>query len=204
MFPKVRKKLWIYNHGNRRLESGSLSTRVLDALFPEEKKTTSELCHTTKDNVNLVLNRLRKKYLLMQNPDRTYSLTELGRWFAISSRLEISFLELCLLACACSTQQRFARSGTTGLYLRSTFDAVFQDYYSKRYISVVFSTLRKKGFAGKFFNRAIQIYPKTCEGLMSTYGPYFKKIESWLDDLEEKKSDLLSEAIDRALKEEQA
>lgn len=192
----VRKKLWVYNYGNRRLESDSLSTRALDALFPDKKKTLPELYRTTKGNVKLVLQRLRKRCLVTKNPDRTYSLTETGRWFAISSRLKISFLELCLLACACCTQQRFAGTGTIGFYLKSTFDSIFKEYYSKRYISVVFSTLRKKGFGVKFVNSALRIYPKTCEGLMSRYGPYFKRLESWLDDLEEKKLDILTEAYD--------
>lgn len=80
--------------------------------------------------------------------------------------------------------------------MRSTFEGIFKEYYSKCYISVIFSSLRSKGFAVKYVKKTLRIYPKTYEDLMARYGEQFKKLEAWLDNLEEKKVDLVSRALE--------
>ena len=180
-----RAKMREYNHWNLKLESGSLSCLVLDTLYDAIKMTLQELHQATNGDVRMTIHRLRKKEMVTQNDDKTYSLTELGRWFTISTRLKLSFLELCLLACACCVQARYARDSKIGFYMRPAFDRIFGRFYTKKYISVVFSTLKKKGYAVKFSYKTIRVYPKTCEGLMSMYGEDFKGLERWLDSVEE-------------------
>ena len=80
--------------------------------------------------------------------------------------------------------------------MRSTFEGIFKEYYSKNYISYVFSSLRTKGFAVKYVKKTLRIYPKTCEDLMVTYGGQFKKLELWLDELQEKELDIFSKILD--------
>ncbi|MGB6463560.1 MAG: hypothetical protein WBF38_04990 [Nitrosotalea sp.] len=197
MIPALRKKLWIYNNGNRRIESGYLASQLLGILYPESKKTVAELSNDTKKNVKRALQKLKKRHLVIQNnQDWTYSLTDLGIWFAISHKLGVSFVELCALACACCVQQRYASSGKIGFYMQSTFEGIFKEYYSKGYISDVFSSLRSKGFAVKYVKKTLRIYPKTWEDLMATYGEQFKKLESWLDELQEKELDVFSRILD--------
>jgi hypothetical protein len=198
MIRTLRKKLWIYNHGNRRIESGYLASQLLGVLYPENKKTVAELCcNDTKKNVKRTLQKLKKRHLVAQNThDWTYSLTDIGIWFAISYKLGVSFVELCALACACCVQQRYASSGKIGFYMQSTFEGIFKEYYSKRYISWVFSSLRSKGFAVKYIKKTLRIYPKTCEDLMATYGEQFKRLEIWLDELQEKELDVFSKILD--------
>src|SRR4029077_7268768 len=150
----------------------------------------------TGRNTNRILNRLKKRHFVIKNQDRTYSLTDLGVWFAICCKMGISFLAVCALACACCLQYRYARSGKIGFYMRSTFEGIFKEYYSKHYISSVFSSLRTKGFAVKYVKKTLRIYPKTCEDLMVTYGEQFKKLESWLDELQEKELDIFSKILD--------
>ena len=196
MIPALRRKLWVYNHGNRRIPLGSLSSQILDTLYPASKKTTAELRDVTGMNVKKTLNKLKKRHFVMQDHrDRPYSLTDLGIWFTISHKLGVSFLELCVLACACCVQYRYASSGKIGFYMRSTFEGIFKEYYSKHYISSVFSSLRTKGFAVKYVKKTLRIYPKTCEDLMVTYGEQFKKLESWLDELQEKELDIFSKIL---------
>lgn len=192
----LRKKMWVYNHGNNRLVLGSLSYQILDVLYPANKKTPAELSSATGSNANMILNRLKKRHFVMQNQDRTYALTDLGIWFAISCKMRISFLELCVLACACCVQYRYASSGKIGFYMRSTFEGIFKEYYSKHHISSVFSSLRTKGFAVKYVKKTLRIYPKTCEDLMSKYGEQFKRLELWLDELQEKELDIFSKTLD--------
>lgn len=197
MIQALRKKLWIYNNGNRRIESGYLVSQLLGILYAESKKTVAELCNDTKKNVKKTLQKLEKRHLVAQNnQDWTYSLTDLGIWFTISHKLEVSFVELCALACTCCVQQRYASSGKIGFYMQSTFEGIFKEYYSKRYIPLIFSSLRSKGFAVKYVKKTLRIYPKTCEDLMVTYGEQFKKLESWLDELQEKELDIFSKILD--------
>lgn len=197
MIRALRKKLWIYNHGNKRIESGSLASQLLGMLYPENKKTVAELCNDTKKNVKRTLQKLKKRHLVTQNTeDWAYSLTDLGIWFVISHKLEVSFMELCALACACCVQQRYASSGKIGFYMRSTFEGIFKEYYSKRYIELVFSSLISKGFAAKYVKKTLRIYPKTCDDLMISYGEQFRRLESWLDELQEKELDVFSKILD--------
>ncbi len=197
MISELQKSLWRYNHGKRRRHGQQThSSRVFEVLYPENKKTRQELHDITGRSVYMLLSRLRKKDLVIKDSKKRYHLTDLGRWFAISSMLGISFAELCALACACCTQKRYARSGRIGFYMRSTFEGVFKEYYSKRYIMWIFSSLKKKGFASKYVKKTLRVHPKTCEDLMKRYGPYLKGLESWLDNLQEEKPEILSKVFD--------
>lgn len=193
----IRKNLWIYNHGNKRLVPGSLTCSILDTLYPANKKTFSDLCRVTGRDVRTTMCALKKRNLVMQDNDRgAYGLTDLGMWSAICCKLKVSFSELCVLACACCVQHRYARSGKIGFYMRSAFDAILSEYYSKHYISWIFSSLRRKGFAVKYVKKTLRVYPNTCNDLMVQYGQQFEKLESWLDELEEKKLDILSKSLE--------
>jgi hypothetical protein len=61
---------------------------------------------------------------------------------------------------------------------------------------LVFTCLRTKGFAVKYVKKTLRIYPKTCEDLMVTYGEQFKRLELWLDELQEKELDIFSKTLD--------
>lgn len=193
MSRQLQRRLWVYNHGNRRVESGSRPAKILQTLYPYNKKSSAELGGSS---TKLTRSRLKKRGLLTQDEDGAYTLTDLGRWFTTSSILNLSFLQLCALACACCTQQRYASAKKTGFYMRSTFEGIFKEYYSKRYITWIFATLKRNGYAEKFAKRMIRIKPEICAGLMSRYGEQFKRLESWLDSLEEKELEILAKALD--------
>jgi hypothetical protein len=193
----LRRKLWVYNHGKRRFSQASLSYKIIQALYLSNKKTTRELHNIFGKGVRANLTLLKKREIVAKNhQSRTYELTDLGLWFAISHNLGLTFTELCALACACCVQARYASSGKIGFYLQSTFEGIFKEYYSKHYISTIFSSLRAKGFAVKYVKKTLRIYPKTYEDLMARYGKHFTKLESWLDNLEERKVEILSTALE--------
>lgn len=192
----LRRKLWVYNHGKRRFKHASLSSKIIQTLYLSKKKAPRELHRLFGVDVYANLFLLKKREIVKNLQDGTYELTELGLWFAISFKLGLSFAELCALACACCVQARYASSGKIGFYMQSTFEGIFKEYYSKHYISMIFSSLRSKGFAVKYVKKTLRIYPKTYADLMISYGEHFKKLESWLDNLEERNVDILSTALE--------
>ncbi|MGI0060908.1 MAG: hypothetical protein ACREBA_00475 [Nitrosotalea sp.] len=193
----LRKKLWVYNHGKRRFSPESLSRKIIQALYLSNKKTPRELYGLFGWDVYANLTQLKKREIVEKNRhDRTYELTDLGQWFAISFKLGLSFAELCALACACCVQARYASTGKIGFYMQSAFGGILKEYYSKQYVTIIFSSLRSKGFAVKYVKKTLRIYPKTCADLMARYGEQFRKLEAWLDNLEEKKVDIVSRALE--------
>ncbi len=192
----LRRKLRAHSHGNIRLIPGSISYEVLDALYLEKRKIFSDMCHLLGRDVHTTLIALKKKGLITQNKQKQYLLTDLGAWLAISHRLGVSFLELCVLASACCVHQRYSSSGKTGYYMQPTFEKIFKDYYSKRYISHLFSSLIAKGFAFRYAKKTLGIHHNTWKDLMAKYGKDLKSLESWLDGLEEKKVEILSKVLD--------
>ena len=193
----LRRRLWVYNHGKKKVSQSSLSSRIIQTLYDSNKKTAHELYILFGDGTYQNLTQLKKREIIVKNKqDKKYELTDLGMWFAISHRLGLSFVELCVLACACCVQARYASSGKVGFYMQSTFEGILKEFYSKGYISVIFSSLRSKGFAVKYVKKTLRIYPKTYAALWGRYGEQFKKLESWLDKLEERKVALVSNALD--------
>ncbi|MDE1765545.1 MAG: hypothetical protein KGI27_04615 [Thaumarchaeota archaeon] len=196
MIRPARKRLWAYNHGNTRLLPGSRSSKLLEALYPDNKKTLAEIRGTIGSSAKVTVSRLKKRNFVRCNQDRTFSLTDLGRWYAVCLALKISFLEMCILACACCTHKRYASAGKTGFYMHSTFEGILKRYYSRRYLVWIFASITRKGFAVKLTKRAIGISRGTWEDLMSRYGGDFKRLEVWLDNLEERELDVFSEALE--------
>lgn len=204
MIPSLlRKKMRIYNNGNRRVVSGAYVKAVLRSLYPDEKKTWGEMAVSVhcrhehaRNGLRMAVYRMKKRGLLAQDEGGFYKLTDLGRWCAICDDLGVSLVELYLLACACCTQQRYVESGKEGFYLMSSFENMVKEYYSKRHISSVFSTLRRKGIAVKFVKKTLRVRPDFCNRLMSLYGPHFASIESWLGKLKENEPEIISKTLD--------
>lgn len=181
-----------------RLEVGSLPSLILEMLYEAEKMTMRQMQAWARKNVRMVIHRLAKRDLVRLNDDKTFSLTPLGRWHAIAAILEISFIELCLLAKTCMIHWRHSnpkgkdrdRHGLGRFrfwfYTRHDFNHLFGDLYTKEYMQVVFSTLKRKGFAIKFHKSAIQIWELTWRSLRSRYEKDFEDLENWLDELEER------------------
>lgn len=192
----LRRRLWLSSHGNIRLITGSLSRQVLDILYLEKEIAFWEISKLLHRDVHTTLISLKKKGLVDQNKYKQYLLTDLGRWLAISHKLGLSFLELCVLASACLVHQRYLTSGKVGYYMQPTFENIFKEFYSKQYISHLFSSLVSKGFAFRYAKKTLRVYQRVYDDIMETYGEDFNKLESWLDLLEEKTPHLLSKVLD--------
>ncbi|SRR5579875_350696 len=201
MIPSVvRNKIWKYNHGNQFVHRDSMAFQVVDALYPEKKKTPKEIhkelaqSYPRRDTLKKTLRRLKKKGVVGIH-DKRYFLRDLGRWFAITIQLHLSFLELCILACACCGQTRCA--GTEAeFFMRFWFDRILEEYYSKKRIDNAFSNLKRKGFAEKYAKTFIRIYPKTLKDLMSRYGTDLDRLEAWLYDLKANELEIYEKVLE--------
>ncbi len=196
MIPKIRRKLWPHVYGNKKLFSKSKASEIINSLYPDKKKLFSILVKEYGITIQSTLTRFKHQGLVIQDPDGSYHLTSFGIWFSISNQLGMTFLELCALACACCVQERLESHGREGFYMLPSFEEIFKKYYSKSRLERVFANLRKNGFGFRVTKKSLRIYHKIHEKLMLQYGKQFRSLEKWLDEIQEKESDLVSAALD--------
>lgn len=201
MIPSVvRDKIWKYNHGRESVRLNSMTYLIVDVLYPEKKKTPKELhlelakIYAGRDTLKKTLLRLKKKSLVGRH-ERRYFLRDLGRWFAISGHLDLPFLDLCVLACACCAQTRCANT-TAEFFMRFYFERILGEYYAKKRIDNAFSNLKGRGFAERYAKTFIRIYPEVLKDLMSRYGTYFDKLEAWLYDLKANELEIFEKVLE--------
>lgn len=201
MIPSVvRKKIWKYNHGRESVRPFSIPYLVVDALYPEKRKTPKELHRELaqrnfgQDTLKKTLLRLRTKGLVGRH-DRRYFLRDLGMGFAISGQLALPFLDLCVLVCACCAQTRCANTNAE-FFMKFYFERLLGEYYSKKRIDNAFSNLKARGFAQRYAKTLIRIYPEVLKDLMSRYGMYFDRLESWLYDLKANELDIFENVLE--------
>ncbi|MDE1863008.1 MAG: hypothetical protein KGI33_08860 [Thaumarchaeota archaeon] len=199
----LRPKMWGYNHGKRWLKKGTPSAQVILDLYPEKKKTLREVRHSIGSpegskgyRLAQTIWELKARGLLSGTRRGMYWLTDSGRWIAIACKLDLSFLQTCVLACACCVQVRYAETGKEGYYMISYFERLLGEYYSKKYLPVVISTLNRKGFTSRYRKRWIRVYPDKLDEMMSRYGKYFEELESWLYELKESEPEIFKEALE--------
>ncbi|SMH72615.1 hypothetical protein [Candidatus Nitrosotalea okcheonensis] len=196
MIPKIRRKLWPHVYGNKKLSPKSKASEIINSLYPDKKKLFSILVKEYGINIQSTLTRFKHQGLVIQDPNGSYYLTSFGIWFSISNQLGVTFLELCALACACCVQERLESHGREGFYMLPSFEEIFKKYYSKSRLEKVFTYLRTNGFGFRVTKKSLRIYPKIHKKLMLQYGEHFRSLEKWLDEIQEKESDLVSAALD--------
>jgi len=169
---------------------------IINSLYPDKKKSLPVLVKEHGIKIQSTLTRFKHQGLVIQDHDDSYCLTNLGIWFSISNQLSMTFLELCALACACCIQERLESHGKDGFYLLPSFEEIFKKYYSKSRLERVFIHLRTNGFGFRVTKKSLRIYPKIHKKLMLQYGEHFHSLEKWLDEIQEKESELVSAALD--------
>ncbi|MDE1863607.1 MAG: hypothetical protein KGI33_11950 [Thaumarchaeota archaeon] len=201
--PQVRYKMWRHNHGKRWLDNGRMPATVIRELYPEKALAIGELRASigprSDSEIYKLANtlwRLKRGGIVEGRRHGSYRLTDLGRWLAISDKLGLAFLELCVLACACCVQTRYAAAGRPGYYMRPYFERVLGEYYSRGYLDKIFSLLKRKGFATRYVKKTIMVYPDVCNDLMARYGPYLERLESWLWGLQEAELGIFEGALE--------
>ncbi len=169
---------------------------MINSLYPDKKKLFSILVKEHGISIQSTLTRFKHKGLVIQNFDGSYCLSSFGIWFSISNQLGVTFLELCALACACCVQERLESHGREGFYMLPSFEEIFKKYYSKAQLETVFTNLRKNEFGFRVTKKSLRIYSKMHKKLMLQYGEHLRSLEKWLDEIQEKESELVSAALD--------
>ena len=122
-----------------------MSSQILELLYPDQNLTLHEITNQFNSKYYLyikkiVLNLKKENYLNCDNNKlykRNYSLTQMGRWFAISTKLDIPFLSLCLLADTYHAVKVQSHDNYR-IYLLSSFRKLFDSSYDES-ISAIYS-----------------------------------------------------------------
>lgn len=196
MIPQIRRKLWPYVYGNKKLFSKSKASAIINSLYPDKKKSFSVLVKEHGTGIKSTLARFKHQGLVIQDPDDLYCLTSFGIWFSISNQLGITFLELCVLACACCVHERYSKNGKQGYYILPFFEEILGKYYAKSHLENVFSILRTNGFGYSNFKKSLIVHPSLQKELMHRYGSHFTSLENWLDGIQQQELDIFSAVLD--------
>ncbi|HJU13572.1 MAG TPA: hypothetical protein VJ792_03875 [Candidatus Nitrosotalea sp.] len=200
---KMRPALWEFCHGRTRAAEGPLASDIIEILFQTGgmasqglRESSQVISNATRNSLHCCLGRLKRRGLVKSSDGKKYSLTSLGEWLVISRRLALSFVELCALVLACRMESRFEKIGIKFCCTRSSFDEIFKEYYSKRYIDTVFSSLRRKGFATRHSKRALVVGTPVRKSLMEKYGLYFERLEMWMNSLKANEIEIFSSVLE--------
>ena len=130
----------------RHTKSDSVSSQVLQLLYPNQNLTLKEITNNFDSKHYLYVKKIvlclkRNGYLQVNNNNklykRNYSLTQVGRWFAICSKLDVPFLSLCLLSDVYCTVKDVDKNSHR-IYLISSFRKLFDSSYDDS-ISAIYS-----------------------------------------------------------------
>ena len=173
----------------------SITSKILTALYPDRQMTLQQLCD------NLQTNKASVKHALMlmikPNPryiktsdrkekyNRSYSLTPYGRWFAMCTRLNVSFLSLCMLSDIYVLQKTMNESGTDGFYpvvrIRELIENTTNKNttYSGRYLRIKFQQLIKQKIVKRLQKNIVSIYPNFFAHLKNNYEHDLMLLQRW-------------------------
>ena len=205
------------------IRANSTSSHILQILYPDNSMTARKIaefvCSKPSNYTrNIVQKLLHAGYLEFtgssQKYCRQYSLTQTGRWFAISCRLQnIPFLALCLLAeayCAVRMARNNAVSSpfyiegqdhVSEFYMISSFRRLFDSsygesvgaIYSKRSISNAAKCLVDRNLAYRPYHSDILRIPANALTNLQTYDHDLQKLHQWNYDVSSKCRDIFLE-----------
>lgn len=182
---------------NVHLKRSSAASKILVVLYPDKKYDTRQIAYETglnNDTQRITLLRLVGGNLVkLEGDDRSkvYGLTQVGRWFAICSKLNLTFLSLCALADAYEMQTRLEGAGLTGFYVFPRFVEIFEDIYSQDSIRVALEQLKLKNLALRYTKKSLRLRPKVLENLKRCYQEDIEELQKWIARFQDKKEDLM-------------
>ena len=199
MIPRsLRRALWKHGGTWVRGAEGAVSSEVVSVLFPYEimmpsgmRAASGHIRTALRPSLKRAVRRLARRGIIERSA-RGYTLTEAGRWLALSRKLRVPFPALCLIASACCVQDRRGGCRIMRFYARSSFEEVFKEYYSANYIDTIFAIVRTRGYATRYYNRSIQIPSVVQRCLMSKYRPLLEGLDEWVDSLKESQFEIFS------------
>lgn len=157
------------------LRYDSITSRILAVLYPDRQMALQQLCDNLQANNESVKRKIRlmsklnpsyiKTHEVNESYDRQYSLTQYGRWFAICSRLKISFLSLCILSDIFVLQKTMNGTDRNGFYpvirIRELIENTTNEHnvYTGRYLRIKFRELINQNILDRLQKNIVRIHP---------------------------------------------
>ena len=181
----------------RHLKSNSMSSQIIELLYPDQNLTLKEITNQFDSKYYLYIKKivldLKRNGYLQVNDDklykRNYFLTQTGRWFAISLKLDISFLSLCLLSDVYHAVKDQSNDNYR-IYLVSSFRKLFDSSYDDN-VSAIYSEqniyksihhLIDRNFIRYVSKDLIKINDTTVTNL-NQYDEDLNKLHLWIYDV---------------------
>ena len=194
---KTLQKIREISFYNIYCKRSSGASKVLVLLYPDKRCREGEIVDKiglNKVNLYITLSRLVQGKLIVLEKDyetRFYSLTQKGRWFAICSKLHLSFLSLCALADAYEMQTRLEQVGLVGFYVFPRFAEIFDGVYSQGNLRLAFEQLKVKNLATRYVKKSLRIRPEVLKDLRRSYQKDFEELQKWIAQFQDIKEDLM-------------
>ncbi len=189
----VEKKIQNLFFYRKRIHKNSTSSKILQLLYPDKNYTIKQIT----DGIDKPYNYTKKIVLTIHSEgyvaadskpyNRSYSLTQMGRWFAICNQLDnIPFQSLCILAEAYSKIKKHPRK----YYMISKFKNMFDESYDKdrNCISAIYSPsnisrsvcqLTERSLVYWAFNDILRISSGIFEMLNKKYDKELEALAEW-------------------------
>jgi len=173
----------------------SITAKILTVLYPDRQMTFQQICESLqckKASVKRAIMLMIKphpRYIKTcegkENYNRCYSLTQYGRWFAICSRLNVSFLSLCMLSDIYILEKTMNESDTNGFYpvvrIRELIDNTTNRHtkYSDRCLQIKLQQLTKQNIVKRLQKNIVGIYPNFFAHLKKNYDHDLLLLQRW-------------------------
>lgn len=172
----------------------SITSKILTVLYPDKQLTCQQICDnlpTNNDSVKRTIRLMLKPNIgyiktSERNPsrNRVYFLTQQGRWFAISSILNVSFLSLCMLSDIYVVQRTMNETGKNGFYPVVRMMELIENatnkrsMYSKRYLQKNLRQLTNQNIVKRLQKNIVSIHPHVFT-LLQNYDHDLTNIQRW-------------------------
>ncbi|WP_316506303.1 hypothetical protein [Nitrosopumilus sp.] len=197
MNSSTKKSIQQLLYYRRHIKSNSISSQILELLYTNRNLTLKEITNQFDSKYYLYVKKVvlylkRNGYLDIDNHkqyNRNYSLTQMGRWFTICTKLDIPFLSLCLISDVYCTVKDQSNNNYK-IYLISSFRRLFDSRYNES-ISAIYSEqniyksiryLIEKNLIGHISKDIIKMNDATITKL-NQYNDDLNKLHHWIYDV---------------------
>jgi hypothetical protein len=175
------------------VNADSVSAQILQLLYHDDYLTmqqiVTKIVAPSPNYTKKIIQSLQSSGYISNDGlhyTRNYFLTQMGRWFAISSKLNISFLSLCLL----SDVYNMVKDNTdTEFYLLSSFRRLFDSkynenssaIYSRQHIFRITQCLVNHRLVYRTrYNDVLKMSCETLVNLKQNYDCDLDKLHTWI------------------------
>lgn len=181
------------------IKKSSIAAKILALLYPDKAYSSAAIGAVLRlrnfGQKGTMFNLLQRKLISSNGAGhtKTYFLTQKGKWFAICNELNLSFLELCVLADAYIMQGRLEEGDLVGFYVYPRFAETFEGIYSQENLRFAFERLKAKKLAARYSKKSLRIIPHVFSRLKLYHHDELEELQEWISQIPAKKERILEE-----------